>query len=107
MIEYPKTMPVGALMVMLDKVRGNPVSMAEVVQGAWNISGYGLGLALPLPSVIGEAGDLSEEIALENLIQYSKEEATPNSVAGGGILPALALSVVIKLAIRLLSEYIG
>jgi hypothetical protein len=105
MIEYPKTMPVDALMLMLDKVRGNPVSMAEVVQGAWNISGYGLGLALPLPSVIGAAGDLSDETALETLIQYSQQEA--DQVSSAGILPALALSVVIKLAIRLLSEYIG
>lgn len=104
MIEYPKAMPVDALMLMLDKVRGNPVSMAEVVQGAWNISGYGLGLALPLPSVIGEAGELSDEAALESLIQYAKQE---EGVSGVGILPALALSVVIKLAIRLLSEYIG
>lgn len=105
MIEYPKVMPVDALMLMLDKVRGNPVSMAEVVQGAWNISGYGLGLALPLPSVIGAAGDLSDENALEALIQYSQQEA--DQVSSAGILPAMALSIVIKLAIRLLSEYIG
>ena len=105
MIEYPKVMPVDTLMLMLDKVRGNPVSMAEVVQGAWNISGYGLGLALPLPSVIGAAGDLSDENALEALIQYSQQEA--DQVSSAGILPAMALSIVIKLAIRLLSEYIG
>jgi hypothetical protein len=105
MIEYPKAMPVDALMLMLDKVRGNPVSMAEVVQGAWNISGYGLGLALPLPSVIGAAGDLSDENALEALIQYSQQEV--DQVSSAGILPAMAFSIVIKLAIRLLSEYIG
>lgn len=105
MIEYPKAMPVDALMLLLDKVRGNPVTMAEVVQGAWNISGYGLGLALPLPSVIGAAGDLSDESALEELIKYSQQDT--DQAIGAGILPAMALSIVIKLAIRLLSEYIG
>lgn len=106
MIEYPKAMPMDALMLLLDKVRGNPVSVAELVQGAWNISGYGLGLALPLPSVIGAAGDLSDEQALETLIQYCKDNGD-EKVSSVGVLPAIALSIVIKLAIRLLSEYIG
>lgn len=106
MIEYPKAMPMDALMLLLDKVRGNPVSVAELVQGAWNISGYGLGLALPLPSVIGAAGDLSDEQALETLIQYCKDNGD-EKVSSAGVLPAIALSIVIKLAIRLLSEYIG
>lgn len=103
MIDYPKTMPVDALMLMLDKVRGNPVSTPEMIQGAWNVAGYGLSLALPIPAVIGEAGDLSDEAALEQLIAHASDP----QVAGFGILPAIAISMAIKLALKLLSEYIN
>ncbi len=108
MIDYPKSLPTDALMLMLDKVRGNPVSMAEAVQAAWNISGYGLSLALPTQLVVGDSGAISEETALEELIAYGKgaESGEPH-VVGIGVLPALALSMVVKLALKFLMEHLS
>ena len=101
MIAYPVVMPTDALMLLLDKVRGKPVAVSELVHGAWNVIGYGLNQSLPLPEAIGDAGEITDEQALLSLLGTEDE-----SVVGFGILPAIAISMAIKLAIKLLAQYI-
>ena len=100
MIAYPEIMPTEALMLLLDKVRGKPVAVSELVHGAWNVIGYGLNQSLPLPESIGDAGEITDEQALLSLL------GTEDEAVGFGILPAIAISMAIKLAIKLLSQYI-
>lgn len=101
MISYPVVMPTDALLLLLDKVRGKPVAVSELVHGAWNVLGYGLSQTLPLPEAIGNAGDITDEQAILSLLGSEDE-----SVVGIGILPAIAISIVFKLAIKLLAQYI-
>lgn len=100
MIAYPQVMPTDALMLLLDKVRGHPVDVSELVHGAWNVIGYGLNQSLPLPEAIGDAGEITDEQALLSLLGREDE------AVGFGILPAIAISMAIKLAIKLLAQYI-
>ena len=100
MIAYPQIMPTEALMLLLDKVRGKPVAVSELVHGAWNVIGYGLNQSLPLPEAIGDAGEITDEQALLSLL------GTEDEAVGFGILPAIAISMAIKLAIKLLAQYI-
>lgn len=100
MIAYPEIMPTEALMLLLDKVRGKPVAVSELVHGAWNVIGYGLNQSLPLPEAIGDAGEITDEQALLSLL------GTEDEAVGFGILPAIAISMAIKLAIKLLAQYI-
>ena len=102
MTMYPEVMPTEALMLLLDKVRGKEVAVSELVHGAWNVLGYGLNQALPLPMTIGDDGSLpTDEQALLSLLGTEN----PN-VVGFGILPGIAISIVIKLALKLLAQYI-
>lgn len=101
MIAYPVVMPTDALMLLLDKVRGKPVAVSELVHGAWNVIGYGLNQSLPLPEAIGDVPEITDEQALLSLLGTEDE-----FVVGFGILPAIAISMAIKLAIKLLAQYI-
>lgn len=101
-MDYPKTLPIEALNTLLAKLRGN-ASNSEAVHAAWLILGYGLHIGIPVDSVFGGAEvQLKEETALEALIHESE---LGDDVAGGP-LTGIAISIVIKLALRLLKEAI-
>ena len=101
-VEYPKQLPVASLNVLLSKLRGNATN-AQAVHAAWVILGYGASLGFPVDQIFGGAEvQLKEEAAIESLLYESEHE---EGVAKGP-LASVAIGVVIKLALRLLSEAI-
>lgn len=100
-IEYPQDLPLASIKVLLDKVRGGPVSIAETVQAGWIILGYGLGKGIPIPPAFGTINMTDEEALLSLIVKQEDDDAIGNPVL------TVALSIVLKLAFRLISEYIS
>ena len=98
LVPYPVELPSDGLMLLLDKVRGKDVDNALLVQVAWNVTGYGLGRFLPVEKLIG-AENMSEEEALEQLIAANQLKQ--------GVVSGIVLSVVIKLALKIIVNYIS
>ncbi len=98
LVPYPVELPSDGLMLLLDKVRGKDVDNALLVQVAWNVTGYGLGRFLPVEKLIG-AENMSEEEALEQLIAANQSKQ--------GVVSGIVLSVVIKLALKIIVNYIS
>lgn len=42
MIDYPDSLPTDAILVLVDKLRGKPVELAQALKAAWNIAGYAM-----------------------------------------------------------------
>jgi hypothetical protein len=98
LVPYPVELPSDGLMLLLDKVRGKDVDNALLVQVAWNVTGYGLGRFLPVEKLIGSE-NVSEEEALEALIASGQSKQ--------GVVSSIVLSVVLKLALKILANYIS
>jgi hypothetical protein len=96
--EYPKDLPVSSLNTLLSRLRGS-ASNAEAIHAAWVVLGYGLHLGMPVKVFGDNEATLKEEAAIMELL-----ENEPN--VAGGPLASIALSVVIKLALKILSESI-
>jgi hypothetical protein len=100
-LEYPQELPLASLKVLLDKVRGGPVSIADTVQAGWIILGYGLGKGIPIPPAFGTIHMTDEEALMSLIVKQEDDGAVGNPVL------TVALSIVLKLAFRLISEYIS
>jgi hypothetical protein len=96
--EYPKDLPVSSLNTLLNYLRGS-ASSAEAIHAAWVVLGYGLHLGIPVKVFGDNEVTLKDEAAIRELL-----ENEPN--VAGGPLASIALSVVIKLALKILSESI-
>jgi len=94
--EYPKDLPVSSLNTLLSRLRGL-ASNAEAVHAAWVVLGYGLHLGIPVKVFGGGEATLEEEAAIMELL-----ETQPN--VAGGPLASIALSIVLKLASKILLE---
>lgn len=96
LVPYPTDFPTGALTMILDKLRGQPVPVADLVHGAWNVAGYALNQALPSEGVVGApfASDIE-------MIEYAIAEGAPtegeNGIAKGVIPWVLILKLVLKI----------
>ena len=96
MVEYPLCLPTDALITLLDVVRGK-VDASKAVHAAWNILGYGLAQGFPIQQGIGDSSDAATVQALEALIACQEN---PEAVG----FPALAFSIVLKLALKIIME---
>jgi len=95
MVEYPLSLPTDALMTLLDVVRGK-IDASKAVHAAWNILGYGLAQGFPVQQGIGDSSDAATAEALTVLIAHDHPEAVG--------FPALAFSIVLKLALKIIME---
>lgn len=97
MVPYPTEFPTGALTLVLDKLKGQPVLIADLVHAAWNVAGYALAQTLPVENVIGDKTFASDI----ELIEYAIAEGVPPSAEDGvvrGVIPwVLILQLVLKL----------
>lgn len=99
MIPYPESFPVGALTMVLDKLRGHPIPTGDLVHAAWNVAGYALGQALPTEAVVGAPFNSDIE-----LIEYAIAEGAPtegeNGITKGAIPWVLILRLVLNLILQ-------
>lgn len=95
MVNYPSTLPQEALLVMLDKVRGKDVSLAELCHAAWNVQGYAQAQFIGGGVAIGstEVQTVSDEKLIEEALKVGEEDAK-------GFLP-IPWILLAKLAIKL------
>lgn len=98
MVNYPATLPQEALLVMLDKVRGKDVSIAELCHAAWNVQGYAQAQFIGGGIAIGstEVQTVSDEDLLAHALEAGKAEPDAK-----GFLP-IPWVLLAKLAIRLI-----
>ena len=99
-IGYPSVLPLDELRTLYAKAKGETISTPELLHAAWVVSGYGLsqfGGALP----VGE----SDSETLEPLAALETLVAPVPPI--GGIAASLVWPVVIKLALKILSELAG
>lgn len=97
---YPTELPLDELRTLYAKAKGESVGVPELLHAAWVVAGYGLGqFGGKLP--VGDAGaeGLSELSALEQLV-------SPVPPVTGMAL-SLVLPVIIRLAVKILSELAG
>lgn len=76
LLPYPSSFPQEALMMMLDKFRGNEVNTPDLINAAWNVVGYGLGQSMGGGKIFAgslpqyDSGEVSDaeviEMALKN-----------------------------------------
>ena len=95
MVDYPNSLPTDALITLLDVVRGK-IDSSKAVHAAWNLLGFGLSQGFPLQQGIGDASDGAIAEAIEALL------ASQNPDAIG--FPAVALSIALKLALKIILE---
>lgn len=95
MVDYPNSLPTDALMTLLDVVRGK-IDSSKAVHAAWNLLGFGLAQGFPLQQAIGDSSDGATAEAIEALL------ASQNPDAIG--FPAVAYSIVLKLALKIIME---
>jgi hypothetical protein len=95
MVNYPGALPNDALMVMLDKVRGKDVSIAELCHAAWNVQGYAQGQFIGGGQAIGASTEV-QTVSDEELLKSALEQDA--DAKGFGVVPWVLLA---KLAIRL------
>jgi hypothetical protein len=95
MVDYPLSLPTDALMTLLDVVRGK-IDASKAVHASWNILGYGLAQGFPVQQGIGDHSDAATAEALEALIAHDHPEAVG--------FPALAFSIVLKLALKIIMQ---
>lgn len=96
MVNYPSVLPQEALLVMLDKVRGKDVSLAELVHAAWNVQGYAQAQFIGGGVAIGstEVQTVSDEKLIEEALKVGEEADAK------GFLP-IPWILLAKLAIKL------
>jgi hypothetical protein len=98
LVPYPVELPTEGLMLLLDKVRGKDVPVADLVHVAWNVAGYGLNKFIPTEKLVG-AENVSEEEAILALIEANEMKQ--------GLISGIVISVAIKLALKILANYIS
>ena len=98
LVPYPSELPTEGLVLLLDKVRGKDVPVAELVHVAWNAAGYGLDRFLPVEKLVG-AENISEEEALQQMIAANESKQ--------GVVSGIVISIVVKLALKILANYIA
>ncbi len=103
MTEYPKSLPIGAVGLLLDKVKGKPVPIPDLVHGAWELVGYGLHISLPevLPVGATAGEELTEEEALVYVLDHAQNDGV---LKQAGPLAMFALSIALKLAVKFLKD---
>ena len=104
MVPYPSDFPTGALILILDKLKGQTVMTADLVHGAWNVAGYALSQALPVTQVVGEAKTFSSDI---ELLEYVIAEGVPPPAEDGVVRGVIPWILVLKLALKLILEAAG
>ena len=97
MVNYPSVLPQDALLILLDKVRGKDVSLAELVHAAWNVQGYAQAQFIGGGVAIGstEVQTVSDEVLIEEALKSADPEADAK-----GFLP-IPWILLAKLAIRI------
>lgn len=97
MVGYPSVLPQDALLVMLDKVRGKDVSIADLCHAAWNVQGFAQAQFIGGGNAIGSTE--VQTVSDEELISEALKSADPEADVKG-FLP-IPWALLAKLAIRL------
>lgn len=100
MVPYPTDFPTGALTMILDKLRGQPVLAADLVHGAWNVAGYALGQALPVQQPIGTR-EFKDDI---ELVEYALAEGVPPPAEDGVVRGVIPWLLILKLVLKIIAE---
>lgn len=103
MTEYPSMLPVDALLVLRDKFTGKPVDNGLLGLAAWNVAGFGMGLALP--PATGSFGPNTELALIETVLA---EGPLPVSETGAiSSANPLAWLALVKIALEILEKLRG
>lgn len=107
MVPYPADFPVGALTMLLDKVRGRDIPLADLAHGAWNVQGYAQKQIFPGGPMIaavpaGWEDSSNDEAVLEYAIRNGVEPPAEDGVVRG-VIPWI---LVAKVALKILSGLI-
>lgn len=100
MVPYPSEFPTGALTMILDKLRGQPVLVADLVHGAWNVAGYALAQSLPVQQPIGTQ-EFKDDI---ELIEYAIAEGVPPVAEDGVVRGVIPWLLILKLVLKIIAE---
>lgn len=107
LLPYPSSFPQEALMMMLDKFRGNEVNTPDLINAAWNVVGYGLGQTMGGGKIV--AGDVPEDASDADIIasvlkQYGSLDNGPENTVTFTFIPWIVVAkVAIKLIVKLLA----
>lgn len=94
LVPYPNEFPNDALMLLLDKVRGRDVPVADLLHAGWCVQGYAMGQFMGGgPVVTGEPAGWSDEQVLQGAIEAGQ------GAKGIGLVPWV---LVAKIAIKLI-----
>lgn len=99
LVNYPVQFPQEALLTILDKVRGKPVSLAELLHAGWNVQGYAQAQTVGGGNAIGavDASSVTLESAIVDILDAHEAELN-----GAKSFPLIGWPVILKLVISLL-----
>lgn len=99
LIPYPDQFPNEGLLLLLDKIRGKDVPLADLLHAGWCVQGYAMKQVMGGgPIVTGEPAGWTDEQVLQAALDSGKDEAK-----GVGLIPwVLVARIALKLALNLL-----
>lgn len=102
MYPFPQDLPIEAVALLIDKLRGKDIPIKTTVNAAWNLAGYAAAQVTPdTPKVIGDLDFTDDEAIemLENLLV--KTTVNADGTVGFIMVPWV---IVLKIAIRILTS---
>jgi hypothetical protein len=100
MTQFPTLVPVDALLVLKDSFTGKNPPVDQLGLAAWNVAGFGLGLALP--PAVGSFPPNSELAIIETVLVESREPIPADGSFNTG--NPLAWLALIDLALEILKK---
>lgn len=98
---FPDEFPREEIAVVINKLRGQPVPIAEASEAAWWVVGYGLGLGMPHDHLVGAAQPMDDAALAAKL----EEASLSQGVAGAAAIPwTILLPLLMKLLERWLTK---
>lgn len=103
LLPFPQELPIEAVGLIIDKLRGKDVPLASAVNAAWNLAGYAAAQALParLQVAGGEAMNQEEEIKLLSDLLIKSGTNEHGQAVELGLIPWL---LILKIALKFLAN---
>lgn len=108
MTPFPAGLPTEAIMIIIDKLRGSPITNSDLTLAAWNLAGYALNQLVPPQELIGTSCDALKDykdnsIGVEDAIATLESMLPKGDQQPEGKLPwAKILSIAVKILLGII-----